>query len=65
MTDVLKIALERREHLQAEIERLDDFIRMAEHLIRAARPMPRAVPGERETPGTAGVNLRQGNTAVG
>lgn len=34
MTDVLKIALERRSKLQEEVDRLDDFIRMAETLIR-------------------------------
>ena len=34
MTDVLKIALERRTKLQEEVDKLDDFIRMAESLIR-------------------------------
>ena len=37
MTDVLKIALDRRAELHEEIEKLDDFIRMAESLIRASQ----------------------------
>lgn len=37
MTDVLKIALDRRAELHEEIEKLDDFIRMAEALIRASQ----------------------------
>lgn len=37
MTDVLKIALDRRAELNEEIEKLDDFIRMAESLIRGSQ----------------------------
>lgn len=37
MTDVLKIALDRRAELHEEIEKLDGFIRMAESLIRASQ----------------------------
>ena len=37
MTDVLKIALDRRAELHEEIDKLDDFIRMAESLIRASQ----------------------------
>ena len=47
MTDVLKIALDRRVELQREIARLDEFIRMAEALIRmsqARQAEPSAVP---------------------
>lgn len=33
MTDVLRIALEHRERLQGEVQKLDEFIRMAEELI--------------------------------
>lgn len=36
MTDVLKIALDKRAELNEEIEKLDGFIRMAEALIRAS-----------------------------
>lgn len=62
-TDVLKIALERRDQLQAEIDRLDDFIRTAEQLIRG---LPRAVPDEPESPGPTRMSLlRRGNAAVG
>lgn len=43
MADVLRLALERRDHLHAEIQRLDEFIRTAEQLIRAAHPTPRPV----------------------
>ena len=34
MTDVIKVAKERRERLAAEITKLDDFIRMAEALVK-------------------------------
>jgi len=35
MTDVLKIALDRRAELHEEVAKLDEFIRMAESLINA------------------------------
>lgn len=35
MTDVLKIALDRRTKLQDEIKKLDEFIRMADALVRS------------------------------
>lgn len=70
MTDVLRIALERRDRLIAEIEQLDDFIRMAERLIRSAHPLPRAVaerraPEDIETPGAACMNLPRRGAAAG
>lgn len=37
MTDVLKIALDRRAELHEEIAKLDEFIRIAEGLIRNAQ----------------------------
>ena len=37
MTDVLKIALDRRAELHEEVARLDEFIRMAEALIRTSQ----------------------------
>ncbi|MGD1926950.1 MAG: hypothetical protein ACFB03_22605 [Paracoccaceae bacterium] len=37
MTDVLKIALDRRAELHEEVAKLDEFIRMAETLIRASQ----------------------------
>lgn len=37
MTDVLKIALDRRADLHEEVARLDEFIRMAEALIRTSQ----------------------------
>lgn len=37
MADVLKIALDRRAELQEEVTKLDDFIRMAEMLVRTAK----------------------------
>lgn len=40
MTDVLKIAIERRSQLQDEVAKLDDFIRMAETLMSAPGDMP-------------------------
>ena len=45
MTDVLKIALERRSKLQAEVDELNEFIRTAEGLIRASGdPAPVKAP---------------------
>ena len=51
MTDVLKIAIERRAQLQEEVAKLDDFIRMAETLMStpveaaaASVAMPQAAP---------------------
>ena len=42
MTDVLKIAIERRAQLQDEVAKLDDFIRMAETLMSAPAEPPLA-----------------------
>ena len=56
MTDVLKIALERRSKLQEEVDKLDDFIRMAEGLIRgggAPAQMPAAAPAAAPAPSPA------------
>lgn len=65
MTDVLKIALDRREQLQAEIQRLDEFIRTAEQLIRASHPATR-LQEETDHAGPARVNLlRRGSAAAG
>ncbi len=47
MTDVLKIALERRAKLNDEVTKLDEFIRMAESLMRATNQKPEEV-GEAE-----------------
>jgi len=46
MTDVLKIAIERRTQLQDEVAKLDDFIRMAETLMSA--------PGDVQMPAMPG-----------
>lgn len=54
MTDLMKIALDRRAELQAEIARMDAFIRMAEALASNADPdaeAPVAAPRE-VAPGT-------------
>ena len=40
MTDVLKIALDRRNKLHDEIKKLDEFIRMAEALMRVEGTAP-------------------------
>ena len=64
MTDVLRIALERRDKLQAEIDRLDEFIRTAEKLIRESHPAPRPVADEPETSGSARMNLLRRNARV-
>lgn len=51
MTDVLKIAMQRRAALQEEVAKIEDFIRMAETLMRepvgTAHPVDETVP---ETP---------------
>lgn len=65
-TDVLKIALERRDRLHAEIEQLDEFIRTAEQLIRSSQSTPRSAHEEVDTPGASRINLlRRGHAAVG
>ena len=69
MTDVLKIALDRRAELHEEVARLDEFIRMAEALIRTSQsrhteeatvqPAPaetRSAPVERPAPVAADEN---------
>ena len=43
MTDVLKIAIERRAQLQDEVAKLDDFIRMAEGLIQDSDKSPKSL----------------------
>lgn len=40
MTDVLKIAIERRAQLQDEVAKLDEFIRMAETLMSGTQEIP-------------------------
>ncbi|MEM9043058.1 MAG: hypothetical protein AAGC81_00065 [Pseudomonadota bacterium] len=39
MSDVMKIALERRSQLTAELARIDEFIRMAESLVQEGSPL--------------------------
>ena len=38
MADVLKLAMDRRTELHAEVVRIEDFIRMADSLLRNAQP---------------------------
>jgi hypothetical protein len=66
MTDVLRIALDRRDQLHAEIEKLDEFIRMAEQLIRASQQAPGQTE-DSEHRGPSRVNLLRRSTqaAVG
>jgi hypothetical protein len=40
MSDVLKVAIERQRELRDEIDKLDEFIRMAENLLRSAKARP-------------------------
>lgn len=53
MTDVLKLAIDRREKLQQEVAKLDEFIRMAHSLLRGAQATPASAEsdttGSRET----------------
>lgn len=66
MTDVLRIALERRDHLQSEIERLDEFIRMAEMLMRSSQARQEADEDEDEPATRPRVNvLRRGFANAG
>lgn len=67
MTDVLKIAIERRAKLQDEVAKLDDFIRMAETLMstpqEAASPAPMATPAP-STPAAASLTESMVRTAT-
>lgn len=60
MTDVLKIALDRRAELHDEVEKLDQFIRMAETLIRKSQdtaPIPMESMAPRDS--SAEASMRQ------
>lgn len=46
MTDVLKVALERQRELREEVEGIDEFIRMAEDLLRTARRAGSSTDGQ-------------------
>ena len=50
MTDVLKIAIDRRAELHEEIAKLDEFIRMAEQLIRTSQQRAMHVGDEEAMP---------------
>lgn len=66
MPDVLKIALERRDQLNTEIERLDQFIRTAEMLIRGTQPRVAGGTEDADVPGPVRMNLmRRGAANVG
>ncbi|MEM6663001.1 MAG: hypothetical protein AAF666_12575 [Pseudomonadota bacterium] len=64
MTDVLKIALARRAELSDEVAKLDDFIRMAEALIRNNRTDAPASPSDATRQGETGSDETQGETSV-
>ena len=66
-TDVLRLALDRRDELQAEIDRLDTFIRTAEQLIRStgAPSGPRPAFEDDEGQGTGRMNLLRRGAAAG
>jgi len=68
MTDVLKIALSRRAELNDEVAKLDEFIRMAESLMRASNRMPEdtdEAEAETEDSATPRPNLlRRGPTVI-
>ena len=51
MADVLKIALDRRAELHEEAARMDEFIRMAESLLRRLPPRLDPVEAAREPQG--------------
>ena len=68
MTDVLKIALERRSKLQEEVDKLDDFIRTAETLIRnggSPVQMPAAAPVAAPAPSPAPAEAKEQPAAEG
>lgn len=66
MTDVLKIALDRRAELHEEVAKLDEFIRMAESLIRAGGTVvePAADAGSEEPAAQRPNVLRRGPTVI-
>lgn len=65
MTDVLRIALERRDQLHAEIQKLDEFIRMAEQLIRETQAAARAAEEVQPGLGSRMPVIRRGVAAAG
>lgn len=77
MNDILKVALDRRAELHEEVTRIEDFIRMADKLLRHVQPVAEPVdalpasgqapPAVRDmTPGVTRMNLmRRPAAAVG
>ncbi len=56
MTDLIKVAMDRRAELQEEVSRLSEFIRMGENLARSNTPraeVERPMPSEKPTDATA------------
>jgi hypothetical protein len=66
MTDVLKIALDRRAELHDEVAKLDEFIRMAESLISAGGSIaePANDAGEEDADAKRPNVLRRGPTVI-
>jgi len=63
MTDVLKLALERRKALQREVEKLDEFIRVAETLMSGNHAVEPVQP-PRPATATAPRRTEAGDTVV-
>jgi hypothetical protein len=59
MTDVVRLALDRRAELYEEMARIEDFIRMADNLMQKMQPRPRPRAVE-----TSGERPRHGAEAV-
>ena len=64
MSDIMKIALAKRERLMAELEKLNDFIRMAERLVREEGEQPRPVNRPQPEPVQAAPDPHRSLSAV-
>ncbi len=63
MTDVVEIAKERRVRLAAEIGKLDDFIRVAEALIKYSRGLDRVPVKDADSPAPGALLADDGHDA--
>ena len=51
MSDVLKLAAQRRDRLQKEVDRLNAFIALGETINREEKPLPEFKPGAQPSAG--------------
>ncbi len=63
MTDVIKIAKERRVKLAVEVAKMDDFIRMAEALMKYSRGLDRVPVMDADSPAPKALLADSGHDA--